>query len=414
MSERTPSRPVYFHIDLDAFYAAVEQLDEPELRGRPVIVGASPGSRGVVSSCSYEARRFGIRSAMPISRAARKCPQGIFRPVRMQRYLEASEQVMSILSSFTPEFRQLSIDEASLDLSGTERLYGPPLQLAARIKQRVKDETGLTLSIGLAPNRYLAKLASEYGKPDGLFQVIPGQEIAFLNRLELKDLWGVGKKSLTRLQELNITSIERLRGMPADILCSMMGEAGGRYLYTAVRGGDPGIYSQEPKSHSLSSEITFEEDKKDSVTIRRAILELSEQVMYRLLRGGYSTNTAVLKVRFFDFTTTAAQRTLRHSITSSDELYRLAHELLLKRWNGSTPIRLIGVGTANVRRRESSVQGELFEDEYARRRKVEEAVTDIRQRISGVKLTKASLLGRKARKKGDPPGGGKSRQGGDS
>ena len=395
MSKHEKSQPFYFHIDLDAFYAAVEELDEPGLRGRPVIVGALPGNRGVVSSCSYEARRFGIRSAMPISQAVRKCPQGVFRPVRMHRYLEVSEQVMRILSSYTPEFRQLSIDEASLDLTGTERLYGPPLPLASRIKQRVQRETGLTLSVGLAHNRYLAKLASEYDKPDGLCEVLPGEEIAFLDRLQLQDLWGLGKKSLSRLHELNITTVQRLRQMPEDILCSMMGEAGGRYLYKAVRGGDMGIFAGAPKSHSLSSEITFEEDKKDSVTIRRALLDLSEQVMYRLLRGGNSTNTVTIKVRFFDFTTTAAQKTLRHTITSSDELYRLAHELLLKRWDGSTPIRLIGVGTANVRRQDSTVQGELFEDEYARRRKVEEAVTELRQRINGVKLTKASLLGKK-------------------
>jgi DNA polymerase-4 len=397
MSKHEKSRPVYFHIDLDAFYASVEQLDEPGLRGRPVIVGALPGTRGVVSSCSYEARRFGIRSAMPISQAVRKCPQGVFRPVRMHRYLEVSEQVMRILCSYSPEFRQLSIDEASLDLTGTERLYGPPLLLAGRIKERVQRETGLTLSVGLAHNRYLAKLASEYDKPDGLCEVRPGEEIAFLDRLQLKDLWGLGKKSLSRLQELNITTVLRLRQMPEDILCSMMGEAGGRYLYKAVRGGDMGLFADAPKSHSLSSEITFEEDKKDSVTIRRALLDLCEQVMYRLLRGGNSTNTVTIKVRFFDFTTTAAQKTLRHTITSSDELYRLAHELLLKRWDGSTPIRLIGVGAANVRRQDSTVQGELFEDEYARRRKVEAAVTELRQRINGVKLTKASLLAKKRR-----------------
>jgi len=403
MSGQTKQRPVFFHIDLDAFYAAVEQLDDPSLRGRPVIVGALPGNRGVVSSCSYEARRFGIRSAMPVSRAVRRCPQGAFRPVRMHRYLELSEQVMRILASYSPEFRQLSIDEASLNLTGTGRLYGPPERVAGVIKERVRKETGLILSVGIAPNRYLAKLASEYDKPDGLCMIAPGTEIEFLDRLQLRDLWGVGEKSLARLRELNITSIKNLRGLPRDILCSMMGEAGGRYLYTAVRGGDPGIYADAPKSHSLSSELTFEEDKRDSTTIRRALLELSEQVMYRLLSGGYSTNTVTVKVRFFDFTTSAAQRTLRHTITSSDELYRLALELLHKRWNGSTPIRLIGVGTANLRGRDQTIQGELFEDEYDRRRRVEEAVTEIRQRLSNVKLTKASLLGKKRK---SPPGGG--------
>ena len=165
---------VFFHVDLDAFYASVEVLDRPELKGKPVIVGALPGRRGVISSCSYEARRFGVRSAMPISQAYRRCPNGIYLPMRMRRYLECSQAVMGLLASYTPEFQQISIDEAFLDMSGTERLLGESLQVARSIKERVRCETGLTLSIGVAPNRYLAKLASEFCKPDGLYRVAPG------------------------------------------------------------------------------------------------------------------------------------------------------------------------------------------------------------------------------------------------
>jgi DNA polymerase-4 len=183
---------VFFHVDLDAFYASVEVLDHPEHRGKPVIVGALPGHRGVVSSCSYEARRFGVRSAMPISQAFRRCPQGVFLPVRMARYLSRSQEVMRILRGYTPELRQLSIDEALMDMSGTRRLFGPPADAARRIKQQVSSETGLTLSIGVAPNKYLAKLASERSKPDGLLEISPGEEIAFLDGLELKDLGGLG------------------------------------------------------------------------------------------------------------------------------------------------------------------------------------------------------------------------------
>jgi DNA polymerase-4 len=395
---------VFFHVDLDAFYASVEILDRPELKGRPVIVGALPGHRGVVSSCSYEARKFGVRSAMPISQAYRRCPAGVYLPVRMERYLECSQKVMGLLASYTPEFQQISVDEAFLDMSGTERLLGEPLEVGRKIKDRVASETGLTLSIGIAPNKYLAKLASEFSKPDGLHRVPPGGEIPFLDGLPLARLWGVGEKTRQRLSELNIATIPALRQVPEDILCSMMGEASGRYLYLAVRGGDPGIYSLQPKSRSLSSETTFETDIKNAEAIKRTLLELAEQVMYRLMREGLKSNTVVLKLRTQDFTTIHAQRTVQHWLTSSDEIHRLAVALLEQKWNGGTPIRLVGVGVDRVVGPAEAVQQELFDDELAKKRKVEEAVTRIREKIEGVTLTKASLLENRGRR-------GKTKQG---
>ena len=390
---------VFFLVDLDAFFASVEIRDNPSLAGKPVIVGALPGHRGVVSACSYEARKFGVHSAMPISQAHRRCPQGIYLVPRMERYSELSDQVMSILGEYTPQLQRISIDEAFLDMSGTERLLGPPLSVGRRLKEHVRAETGLAISIGIAPNKYLAKLASEAGKPDGLRQVLPGAEIEFLDSLPLARLWGVGEKTRLRLQELNISTIPELRRVPADILRSMMGEASGDYLYRVVRGEDPGIYSLSPKSRSVSNETTFETDLKNAEAIRRTILELSEQVMYRLMREGLKSNTAVLKLRFADFTTIHAQRTVRHWLTSSDELYRLCLELLAQRWNGGTPLRLVGVGTDNVVGGQEAVQQELFEDGASRKRKVEEAVTRIREKMDGVKLTKASLLGQTRRRR---------------
>jgi DNA polymerase-4 len=223
----------------------------------------------------------------------------------------------------------------------------------------------------------------------------------FLDGLPLAKLWGVGEKTRLRLQELNITTIPELRRAPEDVLRSMMGEASGNYLYRVVRGEDPGIYSLAPKSRSVSNETTFETDQKGAEAIRRTILELAEQVMYRLMREGLKSNTAVLKLRFADFTTTHAQRTVRHWLTSSDELYRLCLELLGQRWNGSTPVRLVGVGTDNVVGGQEAVQQELFDDQSSRKRRVEEAVTRIREKMDGVKLTKASLLGQNRR--GGPP-----------
>ena len=390
---------VFFLVDLDAFFASVEIRDNPSLAGKPVIVGALPGHRGVVSACSYEARKFGVHSAMPISQAHRRCPQGVYLVPRMERYSELSEQVMSILGQYTPQLQRISIDEAFLDMSGTERLMGSPLSVGRSIKERVRSELGLTLSIGIAPNKYLAKLASEAGKPDGLRQVLPGAEIEFLDSLPLAKLWGVGEKTRLRLQELNITTIPELRRVPEDMLRSMMGEASGNYLYRVVRGEDPGIYSLSPKSRSVSNETTFEIDQKNAEAVRRTILELAEQVMYRLMREGLKSNTAVLKLRYADFTTIHAQRTVRHWLTSSDELYRLCLELLDKRWSGGTPIRLVGVGTDNVVGCQEVVQQELFEDEASRKRRVEEAVTRIREKMDGVKLTKASLLGQARRRR---------------
>lgn len=385
---------VIFHVDLDAFYASVEKRDNPELQDKAVIVGALPGHRGVVSSCSYEARKFGVHSAMPISQALRRCPTGVFVPVRMSRYLEVSQKVMRILGSFTPEFRQISVDEAFMDMSGTGRLYGTPEDAGNRIKDQVRTKTGLSLSIGIADNHYLAKLASEYCKPDGLYFVQSGQEIPFLDRLNLGSLWGVGAKTRQRLAELNITSIQALRDVPLDILRSMMGEASGRYLYKACRGEDPGVFLSAAKSHSVSSEMTFERDVKNADTLKRSLLELAQQVMHRLLTADLRTNTVVLKLRFFDFATTTARKTVKHWITSSDEIYALALDLLKQRWNGSTPVRLVGVGTANVVALGQAVQGELFAEELDKRRKVEEAVTRLRQKMKGIKLTKASLIDR--------------------
>jgi len=263
----------------------------------------------------------------------------------------------------------------------------------------VLQETGLTLSIGIAPNKYLAKLASEFCKPDGLHQIEPGGELEFLDKLPLAKLWGAGQKTRERLQELNIATIPALRQVPEDILCSMMGEASGRYLYQAVRGIDPGIYSTSPKSRSVSSETTFETDIKNAEALRRTILELAEQVMYRLMREGLKSNTVVLKLRTQDFATTHAQRTVKHWLTSSDEIHQLALGLLAQRWDGSTLVRLVGVGADNVSRPEEALQQELFEDELVKKRRVEEAVTRIREKMAGVTLTKASLLGKGRRRK---------------
>jgi DNA polymerase-4 len=390
---------VIFHVDMDAFYASVEQADHPEFRGKPVIIGADPTKRGVVSACSYEARVFGIRSAMPIREAFARCREGIFLPVRMERYQEVSRKIMDLLGSFSPDILQISVDEAFLDMSGTRGLFGDPQDAARLIKQRVKAETGLTVSIGIAANRYLAKLASEYRKPDGLYRVIPGGEIAFLDSLPLKSLWGVGKKTLERLTELGISSVPQLRSFPEPTLRAMMGNAGGTYLYNACRGIDPGIY-QDPKSHSVSNEITFDEDTRDEELIARTLLELSHQVMFRLLTDRARGKTVVLKLRTSDFVTTTAQISLRRPICSADEMFRLGKTLLEKRWDRRMPVRLVGIGISSVQGAGEPEQTELFPSADERKKRVEEAVLKIELENKGKPLLKASLLTPPAKTKG--------------
>lgn len=398
-------KPVFFHVDLDAFFASVEQIDHPELAGKAVVIGAAPGHRGVVSACSYEARKYGVHSAMPISEAYRRCPHAAYLPVRMKRYHELSVKVIALFGSYTPDVRQISIDEASLDMTGTERLFGAPQKAARMIKARVRSETGLTISIGIAPNRYLAKLASEYDKPDGLFEVREGEEISFLDKLELRDLWGLGKKTLARLEELGVTSVPALRTISLETLQANMGKAGGSYLYTIIRGNDPGIYQPARRSHSISNESTFETDTDDPEQVKQTLLQLSHQVMFRMMEEGAAARTVFIKVRFADFRTTTVQRTLPGPPNSAEEIFRHASEMLSERWHGG-PLRLLGVGlSASLEPvAEETHQGELFEERDraarnnekdgseggAKRHRLEEAV--LRMKRDGKQLTKASLL----------------------
>jgi len=390
---------VFFHVDLDAFFASVEQLDHPEYRGKPVVIGAMPGHRGVVAACSYEARAFGIRSAMPISFAVRRCPSAVYLPVRMERYQEMSRRVMALLDSYTPEVIQISVDEASLDMTGTQRLLGPPCVAGRKLKDRVRADCGLTISVGIAPNRYLAKLASDAGKPDGLFEVEPGGEIAFLDRLPLRDLWGLGKKTLARLTELGIDTTTALRETPLDTLREMIGSSGGEFLYRIARGIDPGIYSQERRTHSISNEVTFEEDIREIEQIRMTVLDLSHQVMFRTKAEDARPKTVTVKIRYGDFTTTTAQTTLPRPVSTAEELNRHALELFSSRWTGEA-VRLLGVGVSLTEGATEPLQSELFEDGTERRRRLEQAVFDIQ--VQGKSVVKASLLGRKPHHRPEP------------
>jgi DNA polymerase-4 len=272
-------------VDLDAFFASVEQIDRPELKGKPVIVGAAPGRRGVVSTCSYEARAFGLHSAMPISEAYRRCPQGVYLPVRMQRYEEISREIMDILKDFTPDLHQLSIDEALMDMTGTERLWGEPENAAMRIKEKIREATGLTISIGVSINSYVAKIASGLRKPDGLCIVREGGEKDFMARLPLEKLWGAGEKTRTLLNGLGIHSVAELQGLPLSLLEVKLGRAAARFLSEAALGRDPGIYNVESRRSSMSGERTFERDTSERQRLIDALRLISDELAARTIRG---------------------------------------------------------------------------------------------------------------------------------
>jgi DNA polymerase-4 len=385
------SGQVFLHVDMDAFYASVEQRDHPHMRGKPVIVGAAPGHRGVVSACSYEARKYGVHSAMPVSQAVRLCPDGLFVPVRMARYQEVSRRIMDHLRPFSPRVEQMSVDEAFLDLTGTERLFGSPRAVAEEIKATVRREEGLTISVGIAPSRYLAKLSSEVDKPDGLHEIRRGEEMTFVASLPLRSLWGVGKQMLSRLQSAGITTVTELREYTQGELSHLFGQGAANYLYNVCRGVDPGLYG-EGKTHSISGERTFGTDVRQEEAIVSTLLDVASNCMFRLRNEAARSQTATAKLRLSDFTTYTLRRTVDHDITTADELFALSHSLIMAKWDRSSSIRLVGCGLGDVRAGSGASQGELFDERQSKMKRVEDAVYELSK--VGIDVTKARLLKR--------------------
>jgi DNA polymerase-4 len=378
---------------MDAFFASVEQLDNINLKGKPLIVGR-PGKRGVVSTCSYEARRYGIRSAMPIEEARKRCPAAIFVPPRMKRYQEISGQIMKVFKDFSPEVNVVSIDEAYLDMTGTKLIFGTPEEAAVKLKEKIKNQFGLTFSVGIAPNRMLEKLSSEYKKPDGLYRIREEDKINFLDSLKLKDLWGIGKKTLERFNQKGITSIKQLRSYSEKLLTEMFGETTANYIYKAVRGDDPGIWSGNPKSKSIGNEITFEEDTKSQDFLKKVLLDLAQQVMFRLNDSGYKAKTVSLKIKYFDFSVVSAQKTLPDFLRTSTMIYKNLVELLDKKLDRSKPVRLIGAYLMSLEDKKSVSQINLFEEDKTieKMEKAEKAVQQLSQKCPNIKIFKATAL----------------------
>ena len=365
----TPERSI-LHLDMDAFFAAVEQREDPSLRGRPLLIGHD-GARGVVATASYEARPFGCHSAQPMSVAKRLCPHAVVLPVRMDLYRRVSDQMFAILDGFSPAVEPLSIDEAFVDLSGTERLLGQPRDVAGRIKQRIRGELNLTASVGLAPNKFLAKLASDLNKPDGLTVIRAGDVESVLPPLPVTKIWGVGKATEERMRTYGIRTIGDLRRKSEAWLREFFGSEADRY-YRLSRGLDDRPVVGDSGAKSIGHEQTFGADLADPAEVREVMLDEVEQVGARLRRHGLLARGVSLKIRFGNFQTISRSTTLPRATDATAELWEAARALFDK-WPFQ-PVRLIGVTAERLSR--GPGQLDLFADPQHDRRRKLDAVAD--------------------------------------
>jgi DNA polymerase-4 len=363
---------------MDEFFAAVERLDNPRLAGKPLLVGGSAKGRGVVSTASYEARKFGCHSAMPMARAMRLCPQAIVLPVRGHRYSDMSRRVFEIFRRVTPLVEPLSIDEAFLDVTGTERLHGPALQVARDIKRSIREELGLVASVGVAPNKFLAKLASDLEKPDGLTVIDPGRIHEILDPLGVRKLWGIGPAAETALRRLGIRTVGQLRAFSARELSRALGNSAEHFLNLA-NGIDDRAVTPDHEAKSIGQEQTFATDIADREHLLSVLFEQTQEVAHRLRQAGLLARTVTLKLRHGDFTTLSRSRTLERPTDLTDVLWATAKEIFGD-WAryGFEPLRLAGVTASNL---ESPVgqQLDLFSPprDDTRQRQVDQAVDSI-------------------------------------
>lgn len=383
------------HVDMDAFFAAVEQRDDSALKGRPVIIGASPEKgqgRGVVSTCSYEARKYGVHSAMPVSRAWRLCPQGVYLHPDIRKYAQESKKIMSLLETFSPVIEQISIDEAFLDCTGTEALFGGSCDLGKAIKQKIYKERGLSASVGIASNKSVAKIASDLQKPGGLVICPSGEEAVFLAPLSVKRLWGAGPKTVAALRRLGIETIGELAAFPEETLSRHFGRWG-EHLHRMALGIDPRSLEKERGQKSISEERTFRRDTRDKGRIEQLFLALSQNVTAQLRVAGQKARTAHLKVRYSDFSTLTRSRTLSCYFDDTETLHQVV-KVLFEGLKGEKRIRLIGVGVTNIEEGAVLLQPSLFDEDPTSKRKVDTIMDEV-SRKHGKVITRGGLITRK-------------------
>ena len=384
------------HVDMDAFFASVEARERPKLRGRPVVVGADPRGgegRGVVAAASYEAREFGIHSAQPISEAYRRCPDAVFVRPRGELYAEVSRSIFGILEDFTDQVEKLSVDEAFLDVTASRRLFGEGPEIARRIKERIREEERLTASVGVAPSKFVAKVASDLEKPDGLVVVRPGEERDFLAPLEIERLWGAGPKAVERFRRLGVATIGDAAGLSERRLLEAFGEAQGRRFHRLSRGVDDRPVTPERERKSLGKERTFPEDVADRSRVRRELLALCESTALALRSRGLAGSTVTVKLRWEGFDTVTRQATLERPIDTTEALWSAARELLERADRPSRRVRLVGVTVSSLVS-DADRQLSLFDEEgESDAERVAHAVDELTDRFGRGALTRAALLG---------------------
>ncbi|WP_144877561.1 DNA polymerase IV [Microbacterium sp. 1.5R] len=378
------------HVDMDAFYAAVEVLDDPSLRGLPLIIG-SPDGRSVVSSASYEARRYGVRSAMPVSQALRLCPSARVVPPHFHRYQAVSRQVMAIFESITPLVEPLSVDEAFLDVRGVRRLWGSPVRVAELVRRRVLDEVGITCSVGVASTKHVAKMASTIAKPDGMLVVAEADTQTFLDPRPVRALWGVGPKAAEALEGRGIRTIRDIRESSRDMLDRAVGAALGARLSQLARGEDARAVETERVEKSIGHEETFETDITDREFLKAELLRLADRVAARLRKAEWETGTVSIKIRFDDFRTLTRSQTLPEPTAVGQRIGEAA-QILFAQIDRRDPVRLVGVRAEKLRPAGAGGIGLWDEDEDWRR--VEGAMDDAVARFGSATITRARHLGR--------------------
>lgn len=379
------------HVDMDAFYASVSLLRRPDLRGRPVIVGGA-GGRGVVLSATYEARALGVHSAMPMSRAKRIAPDAVIIPPDFAAYAAASGAVMEIFRSITDRVEPLSADEAFIDVSASLRRLGRPVAIAQQIRAQVHDEQGITCSIGVAPNKFIAKMASARAKPDGLLLVPADAIVAFLHPMPVGALWGVGERTEERLHRLGLRTVADVAALPEQTLVRAFGPALGAHLYNLAWGRDQRAVSAQERERSIGADETFAQDVDDPQIIKAELLRLSDKVARRMRRAGMVGRTVTIRVRFADFTTITRSKTLREATDVSQDIYRTASGLYDALGLQRVRLRLVGVRVEQLLGREGAAEQLLIDAPDHGWREAEQALDRVRDRFGAGSVQLARLL----------------------
>lgn len=378
----------FLHVDMDAFFVEVERLRDPSLRGKAVIVGGL-GPRGVVASASYEARRRGVRSAMPMGEARRRCPGASFLAPDHGDYSSISIRVFEILSEITPYVEGISIDEAFLDISGLRLHYDEPESVGSAVRASIADRVGIPSSVGIGTSKFIAKLASTHAKPDGMLRVAAGTESEFLAPLPITDLWGVGEATRAALETLGVRTIGDVREVPPGLLERRLGASVGAHLGALSRGLDPRVIVTDSIARSISVEETFDVDRTDREAIERELLRLCDRLTGRLRRAGVAARTLTLKVRFGDFSSVTRSETLEEAVQTVPALWAVAGRLLARARIGRRPIRLLGVGASNL---VSGAEPRQISMTSAARDAVAEAAEDVRERFGDGAVLPARLV----------------------